>query len=142
MKTCSYLNCNNPVFSKGECRYHYRYIPKKKKYAKKASPETQVELFTRIWSTRSHHSEISGEPLEKYASFWLNLFMHVLPKGKYPKFKYLEENIMLGTPEEHRLLDQGTEKQREEHNKNAQFPADWQKFYDKQKKLKIKYREY
>jgi len=48
---------------------------------------------------------------------------------------------MLGTPEEHRLLDQGTEKQREEHNGNVEFPADWKKFYDKQEELKIKYNE-
>lgn len=38
--------------------------------------------------------------------------MHILPKGKYKRFKFLKENILLVHPEVHRLYDAGTEEQR------------------------------
>ena len=68
--------------------------------------------------------------------------MHVLAKGKYPKFKLLDRNIVLGLPEEHTLIDQGTIDGREKYKKaceDAGGGCDWDKFYTLQGQLKIEY---
>jgi len=57
------------------------------------------EFFLQIWKKRLHLSEVSGlplvgEPLSVY-------FHHILPKEKYPKAMFDEENIVLLTLEEH-----------------------------------------
>lgn len=94
----------------------------------------QLELFKEIWSERDHISFLSGKPL-KY--FDVKYMAHVLPKGKYTKYKYLKENIILLTPEEHNLLDQGTEKQRLEYAKKNN--CDWNIVYNLKEKLKKRY---
>lgn len=142
MKYCNHPNCKNPVFSHQKCKYHYRYIPKKKKLVRLTKRESQVELFRRVWYTRGPYSELSGESLLKYQnSFWLNLFMHILSKKQFPKFKYLDENIMLGTPEEHYLIDFGTKEQRNKYNEGRVSKVNWDKFYEKQEELKEKYNQ-
>lgn len=64
--------------------------------------KTQSEMFNYIWETRPHFSELTGKPLlEPNYMLWHHQFMHILPKGAYPKWKFNPENIMLGLPEEH-----------------------------------------
>lgn len=57
------------------------------------------EMFLRIWKTRLHKSEISGERLgtEPLSIF----FHHILPKEKYQQAALDEENIILLTLDEH-----------------------------------------
>jgi len=98
--------------------------------------KNQEKLFMHVWNTRKHVSEISGKNLDTVPDFlFFNCFMHILSKGKYPKFKLSEKNIMLGTPLEHHLIDFGTEKERKEYEKenNCSFAV----FYDKKEQLKI-----
>lgn len=104
---------------------------------KKHLQESQIKLFKKIWDNRSHYSEISGEPLERYTDeLWLCIFAHILPKSHYPRYKYSEENIMLVTPSEHQLLDQGTYDQR------AKYPkVNWDLFFQKKEHLKRQYYE-
>ena len=57
------------------------------------------KFFLQVWNKRPHYSEVSGdylgrEPLTIY-------FHHILPKEKYPKAAFDEENIILLTLEEH-----------------------------------------
>jgi len=62
----------------------------------------QIELFNYIWETREHISELSGEPLLNKGAFqWHWQFLHILPKGTYPKYRLNPENIVLGTVKEH-----------------------------------------
>lgn len=68
--------------------------------------KNQKELFNFIWETRAAQngfvSELSGEPLFNKNHFqWHWQFLHVLPKGTYPKYKLNPDNIILGTPSEH-----------------------------------------
>ncbi len=137
MKTCLHPNCSNSVFSHGHCKYHYQYKPKVKKIKIK-SEESQVELFNRIWNNRPHKSELSGESLEKYhgTDLWYSCFLHLLPKSHYGRYKYSEENIILGTPNEHKLIDQGTSDQRLEYPE-----VNWDIFYQKYEYLKRRYFE-
>lgn len=74
----------------------------------------QIELFQSIWATRPHVSFISGEPIRNF-DHWC--FAHVLPKGTYPDLKFSADNIVLLTREEHRIFDQGTQKERLEYKK-------------------------
>ena len=64
--------------------------------------KSQIELFNYIWEIRSHKSQLSGLPLfPKGHDQWHWQFLHVLPKGTYPKWKLNPDNILLGLPSEH-----------------------------------------
>jgi hypothetical protein len=55
-----------------------------------------------IWEEREHISELSGKPLLPYGHIqWHWQFLHILPKGSYPKWKFEKKNIILALPEEH-----------------------------------------
>lgn len=65
------------------------------------------KFFDEIWGSRDHSSQLSGYPLFPRGHFkWHWQFLHVLPKGSYPKFRFFKYNILLGTPEEHEKQDQ------------------------------------
>jgi len=143
MKKCAHNGCNNPVFSHGICKYHYKYVPKKNKKVLPSICSGQMDLFNKIWSSRLHKSELSGQPLDQFKNtqYFVWLFAHILPKGQYSMFKLEEENIILVSPEEHRLIDFGTCDERMEYNDVANFPANWDVFYQRKEYLKIKYQE-
>jgi hypothetical protein len=68
--------------------------------------KNQKEMFLYIWETRAadngYKSELTGLPLfppHHYKWHWQ--FLHVLPKGTYPKYKLNPDNILLGTIKEH-----------------------------------------
>jgi len=69
--------------------------------------KNQKEMFAYIWETREHVSELTGEPLfppNHFKHHWQ--YLHVLPKGTYPKYKLNPNNILLATPEEHERQEQ------------------------------------
>ena len=91
-----------------EGEYCFRHKPRKpmlttaKNYSNKLIIEEKSsmrEMFLRIWKTRLHKSEISGERLgtEPLSIF----FHHILPKEKYQQAALDEENIILLTLDEH-----------------------------------------
>ena len=100
---CKACNCSS------ESEYCFRHKPRKEmskgmskmsKTSKKMSkhPE-QTHFFVRIWGSRPHFSEVSGqflgnEPLSVF-------FHHILSKEKYPQAALDEENIILLTLQEH-----------------------------------------
>ena len=137
-----------PVWGGGYCKYHQHFrTDKKTKTLKTTRKKTgEMEIFNAIWEERtqpdgSHVSEISGHRLDGYYNtmFYPNLFMHILPKGGYPRTRLDKGVIMLGTPQEHFLIDQGTEAQRKayEQENNCSFDI----FYEKQQALKRLYNE-
>jgi hypothetical protein len=64
--------------------------------------KNQKEMFEYIWDTSPHVSEISRKQLLPKGHFqWHWQFLHVLPKGSYPKYKYESDNIILATVQEH-----------------------------------------
>jgi hypothetical protein len=68
--------------------------------------KNQSELFDYIWEIKEHKSEISGDNLLPKGHFqWHWQFLHILPKGTYPKYKLLPKNIILGTVKEHENQD-------------------------------------
>lgn len=82
------------------------------------------DMYWEIWEEREHISELSGEPLlpPSHCQFiWQ--FLHVLPKGTYPKYKYNKNNIILALPSEH-------EKQEQYETFNKKFAELRQEYYE------------
>lgn len=134
---CSVLGCSLFPSSNGKCFKHQN-----EEKLKQEQPlfKNQMEIFNYLWDTKPHISEISERKLtsQRGSLLWRCYFMHVLPKGKFPKSKFDPNNFLLGHQEEHTLIDQGTEEQRKKYKE--QYPdTNWDIFYDKQKKLKEEY---
>lgn len=110
----------------------------KGKEKKKGTGEKIV--FEQIWEEREHKSFLTGEPLDKYvqSNLWYSLFAHVLAKGKYPKYRLLKKNVVLLTPEEHRLLDQGTNDERKKYAEAT--GCDWDLILELEEELKYEYK--
>jgi len=113
----------------------------------------EATIFKIIWMTRPRKSFLTGQWLRDFQQgnpLWFNLFAHVLPKGqnKYPYFKHYMKNIVLLTPGEHALLDQGTEEARIsyamdiEERSGGRITADWAKLKKLEEELKEEYKKY
>jgi len=63
--------------------------------------DTQKLVMTQIWDDRLHFSQVSELPV----SFAPTTFAHIVPKGKYQRWKTIPMNIILLTPEEHHDYD-------------------------------------
>ena len=118
-KTCQATDCKNNVWGKGFCPYHqWMRTDKKPKPFKPRNKKTgELQLFYEIWDEREHVSFLTGRTInEKPGSLrFVNCFGHILNKKNYPKFRLKKENIVLLDPEEHYLLDFGSEVQRQEY---------------------------
>ena len=105
---------------------------------------TQTIIFKQIWMRSNKKSYVSNLFLRKYMTTELafNCFAHVLAKGlnQYPYFKYYAKNIVLLTPGEHALLDQGTEEARISYALDVKS-ANWQPLYDLREELKEEYKK-
>ena len=110
-KTCQKDACNNPVFSKGYCKFHQYLRKDTKNYQYKRKPTGEKALFEEIWDERPRVSFLSGKELD----FSVSIFAHVLNKKDFPKYRLYKKNIILLTPDEHFLLDMGTAAQREQY---------------------------
>jgi hypothetical protein len=112
---------------------------------------TQVMLFKQFWLMSNKKSFVSGLFLRDYlnTALFLNCFAHVLAKApnKYPYFKHYARNIVLLTPGEHALWDQGTEEARisyaleVEAATGGKSTADWAKLKALEEDLKVEYKK-
>lgn len=106
---------------------------------------TQTIIFKQIWLYSNKKSMVSGLFLREFMNteLFYNCFAHVLAKGlaKYPYFKYYAKNIVLLTPGEHALLDQGTEEARINYSLDVKS-ANWQPLYVLREELKKEYKKY
>ena len=104
----------------------------------------QSAIFKQIWMLSDKKSFVSGLYLRDFMKTELayNCFAHVLAKGmnQYPHFKYYARNIVLLTPGEHALLDQGTEEARISYALDVKS-ANWQRLYDLRDELKEEYKK-
>ena len=114
---------------------------------------TEAMLFRIIWNVRSQRSFLTGTWLRNIQPghpLWFNMFAHVLPKGmnKFPHFRFYLKNIVLLSPGEHALLDQGTAEaritysQEVEEASKGKITADWSKIDVLAEELKEEYRKH
>lgn len=131
--TCAYKNQSQKK-SKQQSKY---------KGINNFNVSSELDLYFKIWQSRTQRSYLSNQRLNfaERSEFWYNCFAHLLSKSqsKYPKFKLYSQNIVLLTPEEHHLLDHGTEKQRQDYAKK--YGCDWKKIYDLRDRLKEQYKK-
>ncbi|SEW21694.1 hypothetical protein SAMN05428988_3238 [Chitinophaga sp. YR573] len=66
------------------------------------------EFYQEIWEERNGICEITGQSLgtEPLST----MFHHLLPKAKYPQFRYCKWNIMMVKPEIHQQIEQDIDK--------------------------------
>ena len=104
----------------------------------------QTAIFKQIWMHSNKRSMVSGLFLREFerTDLFFNCFAHVLAKGQnqYPYFKWYAKNIVLLSPGEHSLLDQGTEEARISYALDVKS-ADWRPLYDLREELKKEYKK-
>jgi len=109
-------------------------------------------IFHILWKIRPQKSFLTGMWLRNFEGtpLWYNCFAHVLAKGqnKFPHFRHYMKNIVLLTPGEHALLDQGTEESRisyaldVEERTGGKGTADWAKLKALEDELRAEYKKY
>jgi len=102
--------------------------------------ESEWTAFRTLWTFMEKRSYLSNLFLRDFYAgpYFLNCFAHVLNKKDWPHFRYYLGNIVLLTPGEHALLDQGTIEQRESYAKTVKM-ADWTRIALLRDKLKSEY---
>ena len=160
MRICSVENCNSPVFGTdkntnlGYCHFHQgkRTDNKPRQYIKKETMikdlgfgfDNQLEMFLTLWSNAKDEKcrvfcPYTHEQLNYFhgKNNFFSCFAHILPKGRYPYFKLNPENIAIVHPNFHRIIDQGTHKERLLH------PGwNWSAWDEKVAEMKAKYAQF
>lgn len=135
-KPCKECNQDSLIWSKGRCikcaTKHSKKRIERTPITKTFTGSGELPLFKEIWMIRKRVSFVSGIPIKEFHPIH---FAHVVPKSTYPALRLTPNNIVLLTEEEHRLYDQGTQRQRQQYAKEHPN-ADWQKLYDLRDSLK------
>lgn len=98
---------------------------------------TLTQWYNHLWQIRQHISFISGLPIDHPSP---SVFAHVLPKGRYKRLKWAENNVVFLTPYEHFLFDHGTEALRAKYvtdmaQKKPATVVNWDRLYDLRDRL-------
>jgi len=138
MRYCSHPGCVNRVFGTdkntglGWCEWHQWKRTDKKTFpnffVKKKVREIdfgfydQISMFHALWNKAKDRNDIvvcpyTNKGLNRFyeTKLWINCFAHVLPKGKHTYWKLNPHNIEIVYPEFHKIIDQGTFKDRARH---------------------------
>ena len=122
-------DCNREtLLIAGRCKTHYWLYRKSLK--KEKSGRDLLSFYKEIWQERQRLSYLSGEPLYE---FNVSCFAHVVRKSRRSDLIYNKENIVLLTPYEHHLFDNGTHAQREIYAQKK--GCNWLTLYDLQEIL-------
>jgi len=118
----------------------------------KLSEMAESTMFKVIWTTLPRRSFVSDQWLRIFEGtpFFFNMFAHVLPKAqnKFPYFRFYLRNIVLLSPDEHFLWDNGTEEARisyaldVEDKTGGKKTVDWNKLKDLEADLRKEYQKY
>jgi hypothetical protein len=107
---------------------------------------TQPALFRMLWEQEMAKGDriygfFTGEDITDFrdSDRWMSCCMHILPKGKYPFFKFMLRNLRLDHPDFHSLVDQGTK----DGQRKSRFPQRaFDDFVSLSNSLKEEYDEY
>lgn len=78
---------------------------------KPRKPKGELEFFYVIWKKRKHNCVVCGAILYE---FNIAQFAHLLPKGRYPELRLVEENVVIMCFEHHYIFDHQTHKAKED----------------------------
>jgi len=116
----------------------------------RASEVAQRLIFNTLWSHVPKKSIISGLWLREYENTPLfpNCFLHVLPVAKFKYFRHYLRNIILVTPGEKGLWEQGKEEERIQYaldfedKTKGRCTAEWGKIKTLEAELLLDYKKY
>ena len=151
-KAIDYDGCGKerPIYGHGLCLWCYREWKRmehiksnkglagfKRAISYKRKPTGEKVLFDKLWQDLPHVSFLSGVDLNTFVRtpYFYHMFAHVLSKKQFPDQRLNQDNIIFLSPSEHRMLDQGTIKERKyyvEVMKELGIEVDW----DRIEKLK------
>jgi len=123
-KNCKIENCNNPVFGKGCCKFHYPKTPIKKISSKgiekkKIKAETTKKLhqwFLDLWDKRADKNGnvkcfetdiLMSHTIYKYNSC---CYSHQISKSKFPNLAFEEDVVLIVLPDVHANWESNQEK--------------------------------
>jgi len=95
-----------PLTRKTPLRRKYRSA--EERVSDREEGEKLWALYMRVWNTRPHICEATDKPI--HGEPRSTMFHHVLPKAKYPQYKYEEWNIMLLLPRVHEQAELNIDK--------------------------------
>ena len=81
---------------------------KKKKVRQKTG---ELDFFWGLWKRRKHKCSVCGKILYE---FNVSFFAHLLPKGRYPELRLVEDNVVVMCFECHYIFDHQTHKAKED----------------------------
>ena len=123
-KKCKIEGCHNPVWAKSKCKNHQEnkkglstYTPLKKGYINKKDGDRvkMLYFFDTIWKSMKKPRKCQSCSKEIYSDTNLSIYHHhILPKSKYPQFKFDKRNILFVCPECHEEIENGKIKKREQ----------------------------
>lgn len=135
MAECKAQGCSNSIWSNSFCKHHQylrenRDVTKsrlqaRRKPMRKVSQKRQDNMekiladdairrekdyafYTEIWNERAHYCYETGVFLGR--EILTTFFHHILPKEKYPEFRYCKWNIVLLHPDIHNQVETMIEK--------------------------------
>ena len=155
-KPCSAEGCYRRRWGGGFCQNHQRLREKKKPRGILADTkrerisqydfgfDNQLNVFWYCWEREKDHRgniycKYTGEKLNgfKNTPIIMNCFAHILPKKNYTYWKLNPINIEVVHPEFHRIVDQGTFKERSSHPEWK-----WDEWDSKVLEMKEKYQQF
>lgn len=109
----------------------------------------QTIIFKTLWDRLPAKSFVSGLWLRSYVNtpLWQNCFLRILPVKDYGYFRWYFGNIILCTPGEKGLFEQGSEEERIayaldiEQNSRGKASARWGAVRDMENELKTLYKK-
>jgi hypothetical protein len=149
LKICQGCNTPQKIFSHGLCCscWGKQYRKPIKPTALKVKPKkivtqggiklSEKEAFRQSYLNRGGVWFLTGEKV-LLEDLTATNFAHVLPKGRYPRFRYFPKNIVLLKPMQHHIFDKGTCDQREKRQK-LHPNENWKALYELQADLMAEY---
>jgi len=64
------------------------------------------DFYMEIWNERPHHCEVTDKYLGSVP--YTTMFHHILPKHRYPEYRYCKKNIALLYPSVHEHIEGGS----------------------------------
>lgn len=101
--------------------------------------EEEKKLFRTLIKERGPFSQLTERELitDERNKSWIWQFEHILPKGSYPGYRLLPENIFLLTWEEHYIITHRPKKVQDDYA--DKYGVSWEEYRNKKAELMLRW---